>query len=322
MKTNPRVEMLQAALGTGFFAECISSGEIAAALAAGFERRALVYNGPQPLHRAGLEGPLGVALADSVAALAGNIGSRVADVQGMRMRPDWHDSRFGISSEQTGEAIAALRALPADASFAVSFHVRAQDYDGRSWLQVARTFLRRAVEIQRLADRPIVAFDVGGGWKPAQLEETLRRELPTFVGEAADALTDLRTIFLEPGQSVATPTQFMISSVLEVRSSGSRVEAVIDAGYPNLPLQGTYAHRVFVEDGERWTLLPEGPDRILGPTCLEYDVVASNVSLPPAMRPATQLCIADCGSYDASMALHFARGEERTGLQVSVYSIP
>jgi diaminopimelate decarboxylase len=232
----------------------------------------------------------------------------------MRLRPNWYESRFGISAEQTIEAVAALASLPAEQPIGVSFHVRPQDRGARSWLEVARTFLQRAAGIERASGRAVVVFDVGGGWTPNELASVVRSELRMFVEEAPRALPNLATILLEPGQSLATPTQFMISSVVEVRRHPHHTEIVIDAGYPNLPLQGTYVHRIYVEDGGGWLLLDEGNDRILGPTCLEYDVVASNVSIPQAVRPSTKIRIADCGSYDASMAFHFARGEEESGV--------
>jgi diaminopimelate decarboxylase len=82
---------------------------------------------------------------------------------------------------------------------------------------------------------------------------------------------------------------------------------VVDAGYPDVPQIGTFPHRVLalVDGGVR--LLPPGNDRILGCTCLEYDVIRDGVRLPARIDRLQAIVVADAGAYDTSMSFDFAR---------------
>lgn len=85
VKTNPRSELLAFALRHGFYAECISPGEVEAASAAGFTARETVYNGPVPATRLNC-GPKYV-FADSLESYRA-CASLDADVTlGVRVRP-------------------------------------------------------------------------------------------------------------------------------------------------------------------------------------------------------------------------------------------
>jgi diaminopimelate decarboxylase len=41
---------------------------------------------------------------------------------------------------------------------------------------------------------------------------------------------------------------------------------------------------------------------------METDILASDLALPPTLRPGSRLVIGDAGAYDASMAYNFGRG--------------
>jgi diaminopimelate decarboxylase len=72
----------------------------------------------------------------------------------------------------------------------------------------------------------------------------------------------------------------------------------------------SYAHGFFVWRRDRWEPVGSGPDRLLGRTCLEYDLI-DGMRFPPDLAPGDRLLITDTGSYDHSMAFNFARGGGR-----------
>ena len=119
-----------------------------------------------------------------------------------------------------------------------------------------------------------------------------------------------RSVFFEPGQSVCTPTEALLTEVLEVRERRGRRDAVVDVGYSDWPEMNSYPHPLFAWRDGRWTPVGRGPDRLLGRTCLEYDHV-DGLRFPPDLAPGDRLLIAATGSYDHSMAYDFARGGER-----------
>ncbi|HEY0393321.1 MAG TPA: hypothetical protein VGD01_02385 [Candidatus Elarobacter sp.] len=306
-KTNPRSELVRMARAHGFVAEAISAEELAWAAHEGFAPGETIYNGPEPLARPAGGEQLAVAFADSVEAFARNARRRVAAVLGVRLRPSMIASRFGVPVDQERELCDAAGATPPDAVLGVSYHVRREDYKGATWRDLAADVLQRAVGLERRCGRPVVAFDVGGGWTPEQFDADFQADMRWLVGRVVDALPSCTRLIFEPGQAVCTPTEALLTRVLEVRRHGARAEAIVDVGYSDWPEMHAYVHGFFVWRGERWTPLGRGPDRLGGRTCLEYDVI-EGLRFPADLAPGDRLLITGSGSYDHSMAFDFARG--------------
>lgn len=51
-----------------------------------------------------------------------------------------------------------------------------------------------------------------------------------------------------------------------------------------------------------------GSARIIGRSCLEYDIVAQGVGLPANIGTSDAIVVADVGAYDASTQYAFAMG--------------
>lgn len=306
-KTNPRRELLELARERGFWAETISRDELAWAARLGFAPEKTVYNGPEPLLERPAGGPLAVAFADSLEAFARNARRAIAGVHGVRLCPAMIGSRFGVPLEDDPSLHAAARALPAGAPLAVSFHARRGDFKGASWRDVAGDVLARAALLERESGRPVVAFDVGGGWTPAEFEADFVSDAGWAMDRIAALLPRCARLIAEPGQALCTPTEAIVTEVLEVRERRGRREAIADVGYSDWPDMHAYVHRLYVRRGGAWLPLGRGPDRLGGRTCLEYDLI-DGLRFPPDLAPGDRLLIADTGSYDSAMAFDFARG--------------
>ena len=306
-KTNPRSELLALARDAGFFAETISRDEVAWAFRNGFTPARTVYNGPLPLsERPGAE-PLAVVFADSVEAFVRNRERGVAHVDGIRMRPSMIASRFGVPVEDEPELLGAVAADPHDRPLAVSFHARREDFKGASWRDVAGDVVQRAVALELRTGRRVTAFDVGGGWTPEEFDASFESDMTWLVARITASLPACTQLFFEPGQAVCTPTEALLTEVVEVRRRRGRQEVIADLGYPDWPQMHEYAHPIFAWRDERWQPVGHGPDRLGGRTCLEYDVV-EGLRFPPDVTAGDRLLIVDVGSYDHSMAFDFARG--------------
>jgi|SRR5579883_813015 len=305
VKTNPDPILLNEALRAGFFAEVISPAELDHATACGFPADAIVYNGPYPAHYA--SAAPAIVFADSLEAYRSVASQFSTTLVGLRIRPDGIRSRFGIPRERLGDAATVLRAC-GRREFGVAFHVRPQDYAGGSFRSVAASVIRTAAELERTADSALTVFDVGGGKRPDEMEAAIAGgEFEWLEREVRTALPRTRLIIAEPGQALATPCAALVATILETRRRGSRSEIVVDAGYPDLPQIGTFEHRFFVMDGGRVSRLRPGRGRIVGRTCLEYDVLATDLNVEACVTGAA-IAVADCGAYDTSMAFDFARG--------------
>jgi diaminopimelate decarboxylase len=305
-KTNPRRELLELARKHGFFAETISRDELEWAKHEKFAPENTIYNGPEPLLDRREGERLAYAFADSVEAFERNLQLGVAHVHGVRLRPSMIASRFGVPVDDESALLAAVHASPADTPLGVSFHARHEDFRAASWRDVAGDVLDRAAALERLTGRRVVAFDVGGGWKPEELDASFEPDMRWLVDRILTALPYCTTLAFEPGQSLCTPTEALLTEVLEVRARGPRRDAVVDVGYSDWPEMNAYPHGLFVwRDG--WEPVGHGPDRLLGRTCLEYDVV-EGMRFPVDLAPGDRLLITDAGSYDHAMAFNFARG--------------
>ena len=309
-KTNPRRELVTLARRHGFFAETIARDELEWAAQVGFAPAQTIYNGPEPLLDRNEGERLGLAYADSIEAFERNVRLGIAHVHGVRLRPAMIASRFGVALEDDPALHAAVQAVPQDMPVAVSFHARREDFNGASWRDVAADVLGRAAALERQTGRRVVAFDVGGGWTPEQFDATFAADMRWVLERIVASLPNCTRLIAEPGQAVCTPTEALVTEVLEVRERRGRREAIVDVGYEDWPEMHSYVHRLFIWRGEAWQSLERGPDRLGGRTCLEYDLV-DGLRFPADLAVGDRLLILDVGSYDHSMSFAFARGEGR-----------
>jgi diaminopimelate decarboxylase len=307
-KTNPREELVRMARERGFFAETISSDEVGWAARQGFAADETIYNGPEPLPDRAEGERLAFAFADSVEAFARNLRRRVGHVHGVRLRPSMINSRFGVPLEDERDLAAAISLAPAGTPIAVSYHARHEDYKGASWRDVADDVLQRAIALESHTRRSVVAFDVGGGWTPEEFDASFQSDMRWLVDRIVDALPSCTRLLFEAGQAICTPTEALLTQVVEVRERAARREAILDVGYPDWPEMHSYVHGLFAWRNDRWEKLGHGPDRLGGRTCLEYDLI-EGLRLPADLAVGDRLLITDTGSYDHSMSFTFASGE-------------
>ena len=306
VKTNPDPQILKTARGAGLFAEVISPEELEHARACGFSTEEIIYNGPYPAQYC-LHAP-GYIFADSVEAFAGAARSFPRSLVGVRVRPPGIASRFGVPFDRIDQLCEIIRTAGLR-ELGVSFHVRPEDFGSYDFRKLSETVLEYCAALGERSHARITAFDAGGGKRPAELDREIREGvLESLVSCASMRLPHIRNVFLEPGQALAAPCEAVLATILEVRRSHERVtEIVVDAGYPDLPQIRSFLHRVFIlMDGKAHAVRP-GAGRVLGSTCLEYDVLCDGVDLDDCAIGG-RLAIADAGAYDASMSFQFARG--------------
>jgi diaminopimelate decarboxylase len=311
-KTNPRTELVTLAREADFSAETISRDEIAWAFRNGFTPSRTIYNGPEPLLQPPAGEPLAVIFADSIEAFVRNRERSASRIAGIRMRPSMLSSRFGVPIDDEPELREAVAAGTRGDPLGISFHARREDFKSASWRDVAGDVLQRASALERSTGARVAAFDVGGGWTPQQFDETFEPDMAWLVERVAEALPACTQVFFEPGQSICTPTEALLTEVMEVRRRRGRQEIIVDLGYSDWPQMHEYPHAMFVWRQGRWHPLGHGPDRCGGRTCLEYDLV-EGLQFPPDVAAGDRLLVVDSGSYDHSMAFDFARGGSRNG---------
>lgn len=270
-KTDPEPRLVEIARENGWFAEVISPEEHAWARECGFADEHTIYNGPRPLVT---DRRIFAAFADSMEAFVHLREGTSSEVFGARLRPPDIPSRFGIDiPDDIGDLVESMRATPRDARLGVSFHLTRSEYERRTWFEFTHILMQVAADIEQRSDRRHELFDVGGGWTQPLLELALEHEFPRMIRALEERLPAVRMVLLEPGQSITRSTQAVVATVLEVR--GRRNEIVIDAGFSDMPQAHDEPPPVsFVREGRLEQARP-GAGRVLGPYCVEYDIVAS-----------------------------------------------
>lgn len=305
VKTNPDRELLESAHDAGLYAEVTGPEELDLVHQIGFANRT-IYNGPHPAWRA--RDVAGIIFSDSSEAFAENARRVEAALVGIRVRPPGIESRFGIVESQLDEVADAIRASGRRTT-GVSLHVRPEDFGNRSWRQIIASAIDFAREIEKRTRAKVTAFDVGGGKTPVEFDQSIAAgDFAWLLRETVAALPYAHAIFAEPGQAVVTPGGFVVAPVLEIRRSNGVTDVIVDSGYPDLPQIRTFPHRVLAITDDEIVLLERGDDRILGCTCLEYDVIRDDVRLPKRLEAIQAIVVADAGAYDESMSFDFARG--------------
>lgn len=325
VKTNPDRWVLELMQRHRIALEVISREELALARSLGPTCERIIVNGPGKLRwlmgalsEQGDPKSISHVYADSLEELGRTLASPLpADVfndvvLGLRVKPGGVGSRFGISFDDLNElarTLDLLRQYPAGASFGLHLHVSRAVIGERRWRSLVSELVQTASRLERLAGRTCVALDFGGGGYPDDLIDTVRW-LRAEVGPTAHReLPNLELLFIEPGRALVQDWMAVTTTVLEVRHREGRTEIVVDASIACLSEAGHFPHRILRRGPTEWASIPSpGSDRVLGPTCMEADVLAEGIQLPADIAEGDALLVLDAGAYDRSMAYDFAKG--------------
>lgn len=311
----------------GAHAEVVSGFELELARSLGVPGEQIVYNGP---HKAVEALKAAIALgarinADSLEELSDiQEVARAADRRvklGIRVNmrlndPPW--DRFGFNLE-SGQALDACRRIHASRHLSLAgFHIHAGTY--LTQLDIYERAVMGLLDLAKTVEAhgcgPIEYLDLGGGYasRNTLLGQFLPGDLTTpGFDQYAEAicrplkagLRGLRrrpTLILEPGRSLVDDPVSLLVSVVSVKTMlGGRKGVVVDGGVNLLPTAYYFRHTVnagHADDG------PIETADLLGPLCMQIDVLRRDVLLPAVQR-GTILIIKHAGAYTISNSMQF-----------------
>jgi diaminopimelate decarboxylase len=317
---NPRILSLIAAAGFG--ADCVSGGEIQAALKAGIPAEKIVFAG---VGKADWEMELGldshiscfnVESAAELEALNGIAASKgkIAPVA-LRINPeiDAHthakittgrkENKFGINMRQLGDVLKRLSQMRNVKLIGIHAHIGSQITD----LSPFRNLAIRFNEIQddlEAGGIQLENINVGGGlgidyYHPNHLA------IPAFDNyfAAFHKLLKLRPgqqVHFEPGRSIVAQCGTLVSKVLYIKRGESKYFAILDAGFTELIRPAMYDayHRIenISSDDEETAIYD-----VVGPICESSDVFGRDTELNKARR-GDLIAIRSAGAYGETMA--------------------
>lgn len=319
---NPRILSIIAENGLG--ADCVSGGEVKAALDAGFPADKIVFAG---VGKADWEINLGLdndifcfnvesaveleiidelaAAKNKVASVALRINPEVDAHTHAKITTGMKENKFGINLSQLGQVLDNLANLKNVKLIGIHFHIGSQITD----MSAFRNLVIRVNEIQEDLEARgirIENMNFGGGlgidyYHPNHLP------IPAFDNYFAvfNKLLKVRPgqqVHFEPGRSVVAQCGTLISKVLYVKEGETKKFAILDAGFTELIRPAMYDayHRIENISSDEEVDLYD----VVGPICESSDVFGKDVELNKAHR-GDLIALRSAGAYGEVMASQY-----------------
>lgn len=333
IKANAHPAILRQIAAAGFGADCVSGGEIKAAMAAGFKPEDIVFAGVGKADweiRLALEAGIAMLNVESIEELV-VINEIATSLQtrarvSFRINPDvgahTHahittgsaENKFGISMEDMISVIRKAEAMTGVEFMGLHFHIGSQ----LLLMDDFEALCQRINELQQQLDAEAITvqnINVGGGLG-IDYHQPAVHPIPDFKSYFQ---TFAQGLYLRPGQqvhfelgrSVVGQMGSLLTHVLYVKKGTEKKFVIVDAGFTDLirpALYGAY-HEVVNLSGESRIARGESSDGesererydVVGPICESSDVFQKDYLLPPTRR-GDLLEIRSAGAYGETMA--------------------
>ena len=313
MKANPLLGIIARLQRAGCWLEAASGFEYRSARRVGVPGREIVLNGPlksdEDLRRALVEGATIVLDgSEQVRAVARLARHAAPDVRlGLRLSPPdrGRADRFGMDGRAAG---AAARMLQRAGLRLSGLHTHLGAYQlgplpatgppihgvTVQYPVPVERFAGAAVHLRRVADATgdIDWLDLGGGWPRAA-------ECTAHIAAVRDALSGAPfALITEPGRALIRDAGWLLARVVARRGRGA---VVVDAGITQAPCVLWKRAPVRVPKPRPGV---ERPTALFGPLCLQHDVLAREVLLPP-LRVGDLVWVGQTGAYGMAQASPF-----------------
>ena len=321
VKANANHKVLTIIRESGLGADCVSGGEIRAAIKAGFPTNKIVYAGVGKTDweiNLGLDYDIFCFNVESVPEL--EIINELAAAKGKTARVAFRinpnvgahthanittglaENKFGISMEDMDKVIDMAGTLPHVKFVGLHFHIGSQILDMGDFVALCN----RVNELQeKLYARQIIVehINVGGGLG-IDYAHPNRQAIPNFTEYFATyhkhlKLRPQQTLHFELGRAVVGQCGSLISKVIYVKQGANKQFAILDAGMTDLIRPALYQAYHKIEN-----ITSEGPMEtydVVGPICESSNVFGKAIDLNKAHR-GDLFALRSAGAYGEIMA--------------------
>ena len=321
VKANANHKVLTIIRESGLGADCVSGGEIRAAIKAGFPTNKIVYAGVGKTDweiNLGLDYDIFCFNVESVPEL--EIINELASAKGKTARVAFRinpnvgahthanittglaENKFGISMEDMDKVIDMAGTLPHVKFVGLHFHIGSQILDMGDFVALCN----RVNELQeKLYARQIIVehINVGGGLG-IDYAHPNRQAIPNFTEYFATyhkhlKLRPQQTLHFELGRAVVGQCGSLISKVIYVKQRTNKQFAILDAGMTDLIRPALYQayHKIENITSEE----PMETYDVVGPICESSDVFGKAIDLNKAHR-GDLFALRSAGAYGEIMA--------------------
>ena len=324
VKANANPDILKLIALAGFGADCVSGGEIQAALEAGFPGEKIVYAGVGKSDweiKLGLENSIFCFNVESIAELevinqlASELG-RQANIC-IRINPDvgahthanittgLAENKFGIAMDDMEQVIDRAEEMSHVRFVGLHFHIGSQILDMGDF----EALCNRINELQERLERRHVKIEninVGGGLgiNYSHPNREPMADFASYFNTYAKKLRlrDGQQVHFELGRAVVAQCGSLISRVLYVKQGKAKQFAILDAGMTDLIRPALYQayHKIENLSSEE----PLETYDVVGPICESSDVFAKAIDLNRCHR-GDLIAIRSAGAYGEIMASQY-----------------
>jgi diaminopimelate decarboxylase len=322
VKANANLAVLRILRDLGSGADIVSGGELARALAAGFEPERIVFSGVGKTDEeltAAVEAGIGHVHLESTAELAalGRIVARIGRPMrvGIRVNPDVTADthpfiatgqggiKFGVPVDQVVPLALAIREHERLTLDTIAMHIGSQLLDAGPYAEGVRRLLELVAQLRDAGVDALTTLDIGGG-----LGIRYRDERPLSPAALASVVVPAvresgLSLVLEPGRYLVGSAGVLLTTVLSRKHSGGKDLVIVDAGMNDLVRPSHYmAYHEMAEVEPRGR--PAAEVDVVGPVCETGDFLARDRALPGLERDE-RIAVLGAGAYGFVMASNY-----------------
>lgn len=321
VKANANSKVLEIIARNGLGADCVSGGEIKAALKAGFPAESIVFAGVGKSDweiRLGIEAGIFCFNVESLAELEviEEIASEYGKVVSVELRINPNvgahthanittglaENKFGIAMESMTDVIRKAKEMSHVKVIGLHFHIGSQILV----MDDFKALCSRINNLQESLEKEGITFDninVGGGLG-INYDNPDAEPIPDFQSyfgtyEENLKLRESQTLHFELGRAVVGQCGSLVSRVLYVKQGSHKQFAILDAGMTDLIRPALYQAVHQIENLSSKEVC-ETYD-VVGPICESSDVFAKNIELNKCHR-GDLIAIRSAGAYGEVMS--------------------
>ena len=321
VKANANQKILHIISQYGLGAECVSGGEIKAALEAGFPADSIVYAGVGKSDweiELGLQNDIACFNVESIAEL--EVINELAQKHGKKARVAFRinpnigahthanittglaENKFGIAMQDMDKVIDEAQTMANVEVIGLHFHIGSQILDMGDF----KALCNRINDLQsQLTKRNVFVQNINvGGGLGVSYDNPDREPIPNFKEYFNTYATHLRLredqqLHFELGRSVVAQCGSLITRLLYVKQGSYKQFAIVDAGMTDLIRPALYQalHKIQNISSDE----PNETYDVVGPICESSDVFAKAIDLNKCHR-GDLLAIRSAGAYGEIMA--------------------
>ena len=324
VKANANPKILKIICQTGLGADCVSGGEIQAALMAGFQADKIVYAGVGKSDweiNLGLDYDIFCFNVESEAEL--NVINELARVRdktarvALRINPNigahthanittgLAENKFGIDMDDMESIINKMGKMKHVTFIGLHFHIGSQIIDMSDF----NALCNRINELQEKLEQHhinIKNINVGGGLG-ISYDHPDQESIPDFKNYFATYARHLKLranqiLHFELGRSVVAQMGSLIARTLYIKQGTSKQFAILDAGMTDLIRPALY--QAFHKIENISSNDPKETYDVVGPICESSDVFAKSIALNKTKR-GDLIAIRSAGAYGEIMASQY-----------------